>query len=442
MSTYLRRFFCFVTFCSFVVALPGDVLAQDMLSGGDTAWIMTSTALVLFMTLPGLALFYGGLVRSKNILSVLMQCFGIATLMSVVWLVLGYSIAFGEGNRWWGGLGKSFFIGIPVETLSGSIPENVFFMFQMTFAIITPALIVGAYVERIRFSAVLLFSGLWLVIVYAPSTHWIWGGGLLSDLGWASESLKGVGTMDFAGGLVVHTNAGIAAIVVARMLGSRRGFPNELRPPHNPGMVMIGATMLWVGWFGFNGGSALAANGGAGMAIAATHISAATACLVWISIEWIKFGKPSLVGIATGAIAGLATITPGSGFVGPLGALVYGALAGLICFFAINVVKNFWKIDDSLDVFAVHGVGGILGILLTSFFADSSLGGMGLADGISMGTAFTGQLLATVITVIWAGIASYIIVKVVQIFVGLRVDEDEETEGLDLTYHGERGYDL
>ncbi|MAI11000.1 MAG: ammonia channel protein, partial [Rhodospirillaceae bacterium TMED167] len=394
--------------------MPLEALAQDEMSGGDTAWIITATALVLFMTMPGLALFYAGLVRSKNVLSVLMQCFGIATLMSVVWMVIGYSIAFGDGNTWWGGLGKLFFAGIPADTLSGTIPENVFFMFQMTFAIITPALIVGAYVERIKFSAVLWFSGLWLIFVYAPSTHWIWGGGFLADLGWASESLKGVGTMDFAGGLVVHANAGIAALVVAKVLGARRGFPNELRPPHNPGMVMIGATMLWVGWFGFNGGSALGANGGAGMAIAVTHISAASACLVWITIEWIKFGKPSLVGIATGAIAGLATITPGSGFVGPAGALVYGALAGVVCYFMINVVKTWWKIDDSLDVFAVHGVGGILGILLTSFFADASLGGMGLAEGVTISTAFMAQLLATVVTILWAGIASYIIIKIVQ----------------------------
>ena len=416
--------------------------AKPTLDTGDTAWIMTSTALVLFMTMPGLALFYGGLVRSKNVLSVLMQCFGIATLMSVLWLIFGYSIAFGENNQWWGGMGKSFLTGISADTLIGTIPENVFFMFQMTFAVITPALIVGAYVERIKFSAVLLFSGLWLMIVYAPSTHWIWGGGILADLGWASDALKGFGTMDFAGGLVVHANAGVAALVIAAMLGSRRGFPNELRPPHNPGMVMIGAAMLWVGWFGFNGGSALGANGGAGMAIAVTHISASTACLVWVAIEWIKFGKPSLVGIATGAIAGLATITPGSGFVGPVGALVFGALAGVICFFMISVIKNTWKIDDSLDVFAVHGVGGILGILLTSIFADASAGGVGLPDGISIGMAFVGQLLAAVITVIWAGVGSYIIVKVVQATVGLRVDETEETEGLDLTVHGERGYDI
>ena len=442
MFVHLKRKICYILFSFCALVVPKTADAEDMLSSGDTAWIMTSTALVLFMTLPGLALFYGGLVTSKNVLSVLMQCFAIATLMSVLWLCFGYSIAFGDANLIWGGLSKSFFAGIPLETLSGSIPENVFFMFQMTFAIITPALIVGAYVERIKFSAVLLFSGLWVLIVYAPSTHWIWGGGLLADLGWVSDSLKGYGTMDFAGGLVVHANAGVAALVIAAMLGGRKGFPNDLRPPHNPGLVMIGAAMLWVGWFGFNGGSALGANGGAGMAIAVTHISASTACLVWIVIEWIKFGKPSLVGIATGAIAGLATITPGSGFIGPAGALVYGALAGVICYYMISVVKNIWNIDDSLDVFAVHGIGGILGILLTSFFADKSLGGMGLADGITMGTAFLGQLLATFITVIWAGVASYIILRVVKAIVGLRVDENQETEGLDLTIHGERGYDL
>jgi Amt family ammonium transporter len=436
-------FFPAIAVALFATALPGEALAQDdKLSDGNTAWIITATALVLFMTMPGLALFYGGLVRSKNVLSVLMQCFGICCGMSILWLVLAYSIAFGGANAWWGGLDKMFLAGVTTETLSGNIPENVFFMFQMTFAIITPALIVGAYVERIKFSAVMLFSALFLILIYAPSTHWIWGGGILADMGWISDSLKGVGTMDFAGGLVVHANAGIAALVIAKMLGSRTGFPSDLRPPHNPGMVMIGAAMLWVGWYGFNAGSALAADGAAGMAMTVTHISAATACLFWITIEWIKFGKPSLVGIATGAIAGLATITPGSGFVGPVGALVFGALAGVICFFMIDVVKRAWNIDDSLDVFAVHGVGGILGILLTSFFADSSLGGNGLAEGLTMGTAFMGQFLATVITIVWAGIASYVIVLIVKALVGLRVDEDEETEGLDLTSHGERGYDL
>ena len=425
-----------------VFFVADGALAQDaQLSGGDTAWIITATALVLFMTMPGLALFYGGLVQSRNVLSVLMHCFTITCVSSVLWLVLAYSIAFGDASAWWGGLGKAFFAGVGTDTLSGTIPENVFFMFQMTFAVITPALIVGAYVERIKFSAVILFSALWLIVVYAPSTHWIWGGGILADLGWISESLKGVAVMDFAGGLVVHANAGIAALILAAALGPRQGFPSELRPPHNPGLVMIGAAMLWVGWFGFNGGSALAADGAAGMAITVTHISAATACLTWVAIEWIKFGKPSLVGIATGAIAGLATITPGSGFVGPVGGLVFGFLAGIICFYAINVVKSMWKIDDSLDVFAVHGVGGVLGILLTSVFAAPQFGGLG-GDGYSIGTAFIGQLIGAVITVIWAGVAGYVILKIVQATVGLRTTPEEETEGLDITTHGERSYDL
>ena len=425
-----------------VFFVADGALAQDaQLSGGDTAWIITATALVLFMTMPGLALFYGGLVQSRNVLSVLMHCFTITCVSSVLWLVLAYSIAFGDASAWWGGLGKAFFAGVGTDTLSGTIPENVFFMFQMTFAVITPALIVGAYVERIKFSAVILFSALWLIVVYAPSTHWIWGGGILADLGWISESLKGVAVMDFAGGLVVHANAGIAALILAAALGPRQGFPSELRPPHNPGLVMIGAAMLWVGWFGFNGGSALAADGAAGMAITVTHISAATACLTWVAIEWIKFGKPSLVGIATGAIAGLATITPGSGFVGPVGGLVFGFLAGIICFYAINVVKSMWKIDDSLDVFAVHGVGGVLGILLTSVFAAPQFGGLG-GDGYSIGTAFIGQLIGVVITVIWAGVAGYVILKIVQATVGLRTTPEEETEGLDITTHGERSYDL
>jgi ammonium transporter, Amt family len=422
--------------------IPSEAFAADKLNSGNTAWIITATALVLFMTMPGLALFYGGLVRSKNVLSVLMQCFAICCVASIVWLVIGYSIAFGGGNAWWGGLSKAFLSGVTTETLSGDIPENVFFMFQMTFAIITPGLIVGAYVERIKFGAVVLFSALWLVFVYAPSTHWIWGGGFLADLGWASESLKGYATMDFAGGLVVHANAAVAALVIAKVLGARRGFPSELRPPHNPGLVMIGAAMLWVGWYGFNAGSALAANGSAGMAMTVTHISAATACLVWILIEYVKFGKPSLVGIATGAIAGLAAITPASGFVGPVGALVYGAASAIICFYMINVVKKKWNIDDSLDVFAVHGVGGMLGILLAAFFADISLGGNGLPEGVTMGTAFLGQLLATVITVVWAGVASYVLLKITQAIVGLRVTPDDEIEGLDITSHGERSYDL
>ena len=444
MAKFLKPHFWVLLLTPLATLLPGEAVAQEAakINGGNTAWIMTATALVLFMTMPGLALFYGGLVRSKNVLSVLMHCFAICAGASVLWLIVGYSIAFGGGNSWWGGLSKAFMAGIGKSAMIGDIPENVFFMFQMTFAIITPGLIVGAFVERIKFSAVLIFSGLWLLLVYAPSTHWVWGGGLLADLSWAGDYFKGVGTMDFAGGLVVHANAGVAALLIAKYLGARRGFPHELRPPHNPGMVMIGAAMLWVGWYGFNGGSALAADGSAGMAITVTHISAATACLVWIIIEWVKFGKPSLVGIATGAIAGLATITPGSGFVGPVGAVVYGILAGIICFFMINVVKSKWGIDDSLDVFAVHGVGGILGILLTGIFADTSFGGMGLADGVSIGQAFSGQLLATVITVVWAGVVSFIIIKITQAMVGLRVDPEAETEGLDITEHGERGYDM
>ena len=427
---------------SLISLAPSEAFAADKLSGGDTAWIITATALVLFMTMPGLALFYGGLVRSKNVLSVLMQCFTICCMASIVWLVVGYSIAFGGGNAWWGGLSKVFLTGVSTDTLLGSIPEDVFFMFQMTFAIITPALIVGAYVERIKFGAVILFSALWLIFVYAPSTHWIWGSGLLADLGWASDALKGYATMDFAGGLVVHANAAVAALVIAKVLGARWGFPDELRPPHNPGLVMIGAAMLWVGWYGFNAGSALAANGSAGMAMTVTHISASAACLTWILIEYIKFGKPSLVGIATGAIAGLATITPGSGFVGPGGALVYGVGSGVLCFYMINVVKSKCNIDDSLDVFAVHGIGGTLGILLTAFFADASLGGNGLPEGITMGTAFLGQLIAAVVTIVWAGVASFILLKITQAVLGLRVTVDDETEGLDITSHGERSYDL
>jgi ammonium transporter, Amt family len=438
-------------FLSLILAIaPDAALAQDatatpakMFDAGDTAWVITATALVLFMTMPGLALFYGGLVRSKNVLSVLMHCFAVTCLCSVLWLVLGYSIAFGSANANWGGLANMVFAGIGDRLRDATtIPESVFFIFQMTFAIITPGLIVGAYVERIKFSAVVLFTSLWLILVYAPSAHWIWGGGLLADMGWIHAALDGVAAMDFAGGLVVHANAGVAALLLAKILGPRGGFPNDLRPPHNPGLVMIGAAMLWVGWFGFNGGSALGANHGAGMAILVTHISAATACIVWSAIEWMKFGKPSLVGIATGAIAGLATITPGAGFVGPVGGLVYGAAAALICFYSINLVKKTMGIDDSLDVFAVHGVGGILGTLLTGVFADAAFGGVGLPEGRTIATALLGQFAALAVTVVWAGVVSYILIKVTQALVGLRVGADEESEGLDITAHGERSYDL
>lgn len=415
-----------------LVAFPATAFAADSaIDSGDTAWIITATVLVLFMTMPGLALFYGGLVRSQHVLSVLMHCMAIACLASILWIVGVYSLAFGEGNAWVGDLSKVFLSGVSSSTSSGTIPEGVFFMFQMTFAIITPGLIVGAFVERVKFSAVLWFSGLWLILVYAPVCHWVWGGGWLANMG----------VMDFAGGLVVHATAGTSAIVFAKMLGDRRGFPNELRPPHSPSMTMIGAAMLWVGWFGFNGGSQLAADGTAGMAILVTHLSAATASLVWMSIEWIKFGKPSLVGLVTGSIAGLATITPASGFVGPIGGLFYGAAAGLVCFYAVQLVRHKLKIDDSLDVFAVHGVGGIMGTLLAAVFAVESLGGAGLADGVTIGSQFGVQLTGVVVTVAWSAVASIAILLLVRRMVGLRVDDEAEQTGLDITSHGESAYE-
>lgn len=410
--------------------------AQDGsgLSGGNTAWILTATALVLFMTMPGLALFYGGLVRSKNVLSVLMQCFAICCMASVLWMLFVYSLAFGDGggmNQWVGGFGKAFMAGIGVDSMAGDIPETVFFMFQMTFAIITPALIVGAYVERIKFSAVMLFSALWLIVVYAPVAHWIWGGGWLAEMG----------LQDFAGGLVVHLTCGTSALVIAWQLGGRTGFPREVQPPHNPGMVMIGAAMLWVGWYGFNAGSALAADGNAGMAMTVTHISAATAALTWTAIEWIKFGKPTLVGIATGTIAGLATITPASGFVGPIGALILGLIAGGLCFYMVGFIKSMMKIDDSLDVMAVHGVGGLTGTLLLAFLGTAAFGGMELSD-TTAGGQFVIQLTGAAAVLVWSAIASFILIKITSALVGLRVPADVEVEGLDLTVHGERGYDL
>ena len=401
-----------------------------MLDTGNTAWILTSTALVLFMTLPGLALFYAGLVKSKNILSVLMQCIAIACLASLIWLGVGYSMAFSEGSRWVGGLQKAFLSGVERGSLSGDIPETVFFMFQMTFAIITPALMVGAYVERIKFSAVLLFSGLWLVAVYAPITHWIWGGGWLAERG----------ILDYAGGLVVHLTAGISALVLAAALGPRKGFPDQVDPPHNPALVMIGAAMLWVGWFGFNAGSALAANEDAGMAMLVTHISAATASIVWMTIDWIKFGKPTLIGLVTGTIAGLASITPASGFVGPIGGLVIGFSAGIICYILVSFVKSSLRIDDSLDVFAVHGAGGVLGIILVSFLADTRFGGVGYADGMDSISQLSIQGIGIASVLAWSVIASLIIIVIVRATTGLRVDPIVEEEGLDISTHGETNY--
>jgi Amt family ammonium transporter len=413
----------------------GQAMAADALSSGDTAWIITATALVLFMTLPGLALFYAGLVRARNVLSVLMHCVAVACLASIAWLIIVYSLAFGDGgglNAYIGGTGKAFLAGIGPETLAGNIPETVFFMFQMTFAIITPALIVGAFPERMRFSGVLLFTLLWLILVYAPACHWIWGGGWLADMG----------VMDFAGGIVVHTTAGVSALVLVMVLGPRRGFPREIRPPHNPGMTVMGACMLWVGWFGFNAGSALAADGAAGMAMVVTHISAAVASMVWAAIEWVRFGKPSVIGIVTGTIAGLAAITPASGFVGPLGAVVIGVLAGVICQWCTGLIKQTLKIDDSLDVFAVHGVGGIIGTLLAAVFAVESLGGLGLAEGVSMGDQFVVQVIGVAAVALLSAVATWIIAKIVAVTVGLRVSEEEEIDGLDISAHGERGYDL
>ena len=401
-----------------------------MLDTGNTAWILTSTALVLFMTLPGLALFYAGLVKSKNILSVLMHCIAIACLASLIWLGVGYSMAFSDGSPWVGGFQKAFLSGVERDSLSGDIPETVFFMFQLTFAIITPALMVGAYVERIKFSAVLLFSGLWLIVVYAPVTHWIWGGGWLAE--------KGI--LDYAGGLVVHLTAGISALVLAAALGPRKGFPNQIDPPHNPALVMIGASMLWVGWFGFNAGSALAANEDAGMAMLVTHISAATASLVWMIIDWIKFGKPTLIGLVTGTIAGLASITPASGFVGPIGGLVIGLSAGIVCYILVSFVKSSLRIDDSLDVFAVHGAGGVLGIILVSFLADTRFGGVGYAEGMDSVSQLSVQGIGIAAVFAWSVIASIIIIIIVRATTGLRVDPSFEEEGLDISSHGETNY--
>ncbi|MBL6690973.1 MAG: ammonium transporter [Pseudomonadales bacterium] len=413
--------------------LFAPVAMADELNEANTAWILTSTALVLFMTIPGLSLFYAGLVRVKNVLSVLMQCFAITCVVSILWLVVGYSLAFSEGNAFVGGFSNVLFAGIQEDTLSGDIPESVFAMFQLTFAIITPALIVGGFAERMRFSAMLFFSALWLLAVYAPVTHWVWGGGWLGEMG----------LLDFAGGTVVHVTAGVAALTAAMMMGTRRGFPTTPMPPHNMTMTITGAGMLWVGWFGFNGGSALAANGDAGMAMLVTHISAAAGAFTWMCIEWIRYGKPSALGAVTGMVAGLGTITPASGFVGPAGALVIGISAGFICFNATMFLKQKLRIDDSLDVFPVHGVGGALGTILAGVFASSSLGIFsGQGDGLPMGEQVVVQLTGVFATGIYTAVLTFVLLKVIDIVIGLRVNEEEETEGLDINQHNERGYDL
>ncbi|WOH39561.1 ammonium transporter [Thalassotalea fonticola] len=411
--------------------------SHSPLSGANTSWILTSTALVLFMTLPGLALFYGGLVRSKNVLSILMQCFAIAGLASILWLLVGYSLAFGEGNAYIGDFSKVLMVGITRDTLSGDIPEGLFMLFQMTFAIITPALIIGGFAERMKFTAVLLFSGLWLLAVYAPVTHWVWGGGWLGQMG----------LYDFAGGTVVHITAGVAALVAALVLGPRRGFPKTPMMPHNLTMTVTGAGMLWVGWFGFNGGSALAANGDAAMAMLVTHISASTGALTWAAIEWKKFGKASVLGAVTGMVAGLGTITPASGFVGPGGALIIGLSAGIVCFYCTVYIKQKLKIDDSLDVFPVHGVGGILGTFLAGIFSATTLGafsGYGFADGIStMGEQVMVQLTGIGATFVYTAIVTYVLLKLVGMMTGgLRVSEEQEEQGLDQVEHDESGYSL
>lgn len=415
-----------------LVAAPATAFAQDPAPAADpaaTAWILSATALVLFMTLPGLALFYAGLVRSKNVLSVMMHCVAIACLASVLWLFGAYSLAFSGDHPLIGDLAK-FALPAGRDAVVGALPESVFFGFQMTFAVITPALIVGAFVERIKFSAVLLFSALWLFVVYAPVCHWVWGGGWLADMK----------VMDYAGGLVVHATAGVSALVIAWRLGARDGFPRDLSPPHNPGMTMMGAGMLWVGWFGFNGGSALAADGAAGSALIATHLSAATAGLTWALIERIRFKRASMVGLVTGVVAGLATVTPASGFVGPIGGVILGAAGSLICFFAVDLVKHRMKIDDSLDVFAVHGVGGILGTLLVAVLAAPALGGAGYADGVDMGGQFATQALGVGSVVLWSGGASLVLVVITKLLVGLRAKDEAIEEGLDLASHGERAY--
>ncbi len=425
-------------FLLYLVALIAPTAAASNLNEANTSWILTSTALVLFMTIPGLSLFYGGLVRSKNVLSVLVQCFSVCCLASLLWLIVGYSLAFGDGgsSNWLIGNFDNFLMNkITEDSLSGDIPESVFAMFQMTFAIITPALIVGAFAERMRFSAMMLFSGLWLITVYAPVTHWVWGGGWLGDLG----------LLDFAGGTVVHMTAGVGALVAALVIGNRTGFPNQAMPPHNLTMSITGAGMLWVGWFGFNAGSALAANGDAGMAMLVTHISAAAGALAWMAMEWLKFGKPSALGAITGMVAGLGTITPASGFVGPGGALVIGLSAGIVCYYATQAIKQKFLIDDSLDVFPVHGVGGMLGTLFAGIFASDQLGmfsGQGYSEGMTMSSQVLVQLTGISATFVYTAVVSWILLKLVDNFLGLRVDEEEETSGLDVLEYSERGYDI
>ena len=438
----IRTLIVILLLCS----VPSLAMAQDATApdSGDTAWMLTSTALVLFMTIPGLALFYGGLVRVQNVLSVLMQCFALTGLITIIWVICGYSLAFNTAGMeagkitltsFVGGLGTMFLRGIGVDTLSGTIPETVFITFQLTFAIITPALIAGAFAERMKFSAMLLFSIIWSIIVYAPLCHMAWSGdgSLFGDI---------IGALDFAGGTVVHINAGIAALIAAILVGKRLGYQTTAMPPHSLTLTVVGASMLWVGWFGFNAGSAVAADGAAGMAMLVTQISTATAAIAWMFVEWAKHGKPSALGIVTGAVAGLVAITPASGSVGPIGALVIGIISGVVCFWGATSLKTQLGYDDSLDAFGVHGIGGIVGALLTGIFVAEGLGGSGLAEGMTIGKQVWAQFLSIVVTVVWSGVLSFIILKIVDATVGLRVEEDEERMGLDLSQHNERGYNL
>ena len=417
-----------------VLGAAGAAHAADAgtADSGHTAWVLSASALVLFMTLPGLALFYGGLVRARNLLSVLMHCFAMCCVVSLLWAIAGYSLIFAGDGPFLGSLDKTFLVDMLGVRAGTGLPENVYALFQMTFAIITPALIVGAFPERVKFSFVVLFGIVWFLVVYVPVTHWMWGGGWLAQMG----------ALDFAGGIVVHTTAGMSALVAAILIGARRGFPHTLAPPHNPGVTMAGAGMLWVGWFGFNGGSALAANATAGSAILATHLAAAAAAVTWTGIEWIKVRKATSVGIVTGAVAGLATITPASGYVGAGGAIMIGIAGGAVCFCATLLVKHRLKIDDSLDVFAVHGVGGMLGSLLLAAFALPSLGGVGLAQGMGFSSQLGVQAMAVGVTALWSGLATYVIVKVIAATTGTRVSAEDEYDGLDLATHGERAYDF
>ena len=415
-----------------VVLLLPMMANANQIDTGDTAWMLTSSALVLFMLLPGLSLFYGGLVRSKNVLSILMQCFAIACAMSLLWFAVGYSLAFSGDGDWIGNLDKAFLKGVTFDSVSGTIPESVFVVFQMTFIMITPALFVGGFAERMNFAAMLVFSLLWSLIVYIPVCHWVWGGGWLADKG----------LLDFAGGTVVHVTAGVSALVAAMVIGNRSGFPERAMTPHSLTLTVVGAGMLWFGWFGFNGGSAVGANGGAGMAMLVTHLSAAAGSLAWMAVEWIRFGKPSVLGIVTGMVAGLGTITPASGFVGPLGGVLIGLSAGIVCYIATQLIKSVFKIDDSLDVFPVHGVGGALGTILAGVFVSEKLGGSGYAEGMNLGSQLGVQVLGVVVTLVYAALVSYVLLKVIALLMPLRATPETEQQGLDIVQHGETGYNL